>query len=404
VSVQPLPRPEPETAADDPAAGPVGPPEAAPRLYLPELDGLRFFAFAFVFLFHQGVPWPQLAGLIGRNASLCFQQNGWIGVQVFFILSGYLIVTLLLREEAAYGRVDLRAFWVRRILRIWPLYYLTVVIVFLVIPGVSGTLSTTGGRAMLGRHLPAFLLFLGNWSMILRGPVWEDSQSVLWSVCVEEQFYLLVPLFVAFVGPRARVPVVVGLMAGSVAVRAALAHAGVNQLWVQYNTFAQFDTLLSGVLLALLLGTEPRSGAAGRWLRWLQWPIFAAAVWVFSRSNLGHGEPWRRTWDFVAIWLAGAGIVAVAVTVPGALRAALSYPRIVALGKISYGLYMYHEVAFWLKRHLADALGWFPNQEILLSIASFAMTVGLAAASYTYFERPFLRRKRGWTRVPSRPV
>jgi peptidoglycan/LPS O-acetylase OafA/YrhL len=345
-----------------------------------------------------------LVGLIGRTATRCFQQNGWVGVQVFFILSGYLITTLLLREEAAYGRVDLRAFWVRRILRIWPLFYLTIAIVFLVMPGLSGTLATTGGREVVGKHLPWFLLFLGNWSMAVQGPVASDAQSILWSVCVEEQFYLVVPLLVALVGRRARAPLVLAMIAGSVAVRGALARAGVNQLWIQYNTFAQFDTLLSGVLLALLLGTDPRGRPAGRSLRWLQWPIYAGAVWVFSRSDLGHHEAWRRTWDFVAIWLAGAGIVAVAVTVPGGLRAALSYPRLVWLGKISYGLYMYHEVAFWLRGLLYDAVGWFPYRELIMAVVGLAMTVGLASLSYNRFERPFLNWKRGWTRVPSRPV
>ena len=101
------------------------------RVYFPELDGLRFLAFFLVFLFHQGISRPVLSKLIGHGAAGCCIENGWVGVQLFFILSGYLITTLLLREEAAFGRIDLRAFWVRRIMRIWPLYYLIVVLVFL---------------------------------------------------------------------------------------------------------------------------------------------------------------------------------------------------------------------------------------------------------------------------------
>jgi peptidoglycan/LPS O-acetylase OafA/YrhL len=373
-------------------------------LYLPELDGLRFIAFAFVFLFHGGVPWLELGRMIGTEPSRCFRENGWVGVQIFFILSGYLIVTLLLREEEMYGQVDLKAFWVRRILRIWPLYYLTVAIAFFLLPGLRGDLGTPGGRAVLGLHLPWFLAFLGNWSMALISPVYFDAQSILWSVCVEEQFYLLVPLFVAFVGKSARVPLVLGLMALSVGLRDYLARAGANQLMIQYNTFAQFDTLLSGVLLALSLGTAPRGLPLGRVLRWGQWPIYAAAVWVFSRSNLGHGLAWHRTWDFVAIWGVGVALVAVAVTVPGGLRAALAYPRLVGLGKISYGLYMYHEVALYFRKSLSNALGWFPNDEILLAIGALALTIAMASASYYGFERKFLELKRGWTRVPSRPV
>src|SRR5262249_43136368 len=110
-----------------------------------------------VFLFHQGIPSSVVASFFGRTVARCFRENGWVGVQLFFILSGYLITPLLLREEATYGRVDLKAFWARRILRIWPLFYLTVAIAFLLIPGLEGGLSTSDGRRMIGRHLPWFL-------------------------------------------------------------------------------------------------------------------------------------------------------------------------------------------------------------------------------------------------------
>ncbi|MFO0910611.1 MAG: acyltransferase [Isosphaeraceae bacterium] len=375
------------------------------RLYFPELDGLRFVAFALVFLFHQGVPSVVIARYFGRETARCFRENGWVGVQLFFILSGFLIVTLLLREEEIHGRVRLSAFWVRRILRIWPLYYLTVVLAFIVVPLLSGAFSQAGGGENLKRHLPAFLAFLGNWSMAFRGPVSFDCQSILWSVCVEEQFYLVVPLIVAFVPRRARIPLVCGMIVAAVAIRGWLSYGNANQLMIQYNTLAQFDTLGSGVLLALLLGASPREHAGlSRWLRWLQWPLYVAILWVITRSNLGHGEAWRRTWDFVAIWLAGLGIVAVAVSVPGWLQKGLSHRRIVWLGQISYGLYMYHEIAIWLKGQIAGMVGWFPFEEEILPLVSLGITIGLAALSYQRFERPFLELKRRWTRVPSRPV
>ena len=81
-----------------------------------------------------------------------------------------------------------------------------------------------------------------------------------------------------------------------------------------------------------------------------------------------------------------------------------SYSRLVWLGKISYGLYMYHEIAMWLRERVGNFLGWFPNKEELLTIGTLALTIGLAAASYYGYERRFLELKRGWTRVPSRPV
>jgi peptidoglycan/LPS O-acetylase OafA/YrhL len=394
---------EPAAVPTTETTGLATPPEAGERIYFPELDGLRFIAFLMVFLFHGGLPQGMVRQAIGRAAARALRENGGYGVQLFFILSGYLITTLLLREEARYGRVALRAFWVRRILRIWPLYYLVILIGFFAIPGLDGQLGTTSHRELLRTHLLPFLGFLGNWSMALVRPA-PDWLSVLWSVCVEEQFYLVVPLFVAMVAPRFRVPMVLALIAVAIAVRGWCAHRYESQLMVVFNTFAQFDTLLSGVLLAMVLGWDRDRPVLTRCLRWLQWPLYLAFGWIMTWPHLGHGTLGHRTFDFVWVWLCGVGVVMVAVWGKGWLRAALSYSRLVWLGKISYGLYMYHEVALWARERLFSRLPWFPNKEELLSLGALALTIALAAASYYGYERRFLQLKRAWTRVPSRPV
>jgi len=379
------------------------PPEATERTYFPELDGLRFIAFMMVYLFHGGLPPGIVSRLIGRSAAGALRENGGYGVQLFFILSGYLITALLLREEARYGRIALRAFWVRRILRIWPLYYLIIAIGFGLIPALEGNLGTPGYRNMLRNHLIPFLGFLGNWSMALVTPL-PDWLSVLWSVCVEEQFYLIVPLLIALVAPQIRRPLVAVLIVGSIAVRWMCAQRYGSQLMIVFNTFAQFDTLLSGVLLALCLGSDRDRPRLTRWLLWLQWPLYLAIGWVMSQPHLGHGTPWHRTWDFVWVWLCGLGVVIVAVWGQGWLRAALSHSRIVWLGKISYGLYMYHEIVLWARGRIYDVLPWIPKKEELVAIGALSLTIAVAAASYYFYERRFLELKRKWTRVPSRPV
>jgi peptidoglycan/LPS O-acetylase OafA/YrhL len=374
------------------------------RIYFPELDGMRFIAFLLVYLFHGGVPPLLLARLVGSKVAGALRANGGYGVQLFFVLSGYLITTLLLREEARYGRIALRAFWVRRILRIWPLYYFIVFIGFFVLLPLDQSSQLSAYFSVLKTHLLAFLLFLGNWSMALIKPIPSDALSVLWSVCVEEQFYLIVPLLIALVLPRYRVLIVGLLMVGSIAMRWACASRSGSQLLIVFNTFAQFDTLASGVMLALVMGWDRQRPRLARWLFWLQWPIYGASIWLFFQDALGHGSVWHRTWDFVWVWMCWVGIVIVALWGNGWLRAALSYSRIVWLGKISYGLYMYHEIALWLRNTITYKLPWFPNQEELLAIASFALVIAMAAASYYGYERRFLVWKRAWTRVPSRPV
>ena len=146
-------------------------------------------------------------------------------------------------------------------------------------------------------------------------------------------------------------------------------------------------------MLALVLGWDRDRPRLTRWLRWLQWPLYAAIVWVFSQQHLGHG-----TSGIAPGTSSGSGCAEsarmVAVWGKGWLRAALSYSRIVWLGKISYGLYMYHEIALWIAQADLSRLPWFANKEELFAIATLALTIALAAASYYGYERRFLLLKR----------
>ena len=396
----------------------ASPPPESPgpeRVYFPELDGLRFVAFAMVYLFHRGVPqWNRwVAWLLSPVNALVapppdlgrrLAEGGWVGVQLFFILSGFLITTLLLREEDMNGRIDLRAFWIRRILRIWPLYYLTLFLTFIVLPACDGVLTTTDYRRFLAHQGLPFLLFGGNWSMGLLGPAPFDHQTILWSVCVEEQFYLPAPLLIAFVPRRYRILVVVLGIAAGVVSRFLMARAGAGPLLFQYATTTQLDTLLAGVALALGLHGRSPGPRLRRCAALVSCLGGAAWVGLMMQPGLAHGSIERRTCDFVWLWLAGSCLIGGLAVGGGPLRRVLAYPRFVWLGRISYGLYMFHEIALWASGKLFDALGFVLNGEELHTLTSLALTVGLAAASYYGLERPFLRRKTRWTRVASRPV
>lgn len=393
------------------------PPPPSDRVYFPALDGLRFVAFLLVFGFHDGFGWLAEAitlatlplfllvqpfgteatsrvAALGPAVGRAIRGNGWVGVELFFLLSGFLITTLLLREEARFGRVDLKAFWVRRALRIWPLYFLIVALTFFVLPALDGRIGTTGHAAMVRKHLPWFLVFLGNWSMIVQGPMGDDTITILWSVCAEEQFYVLAPLLIAAVGRRWRLPVVAAGMAAAVAARAWVAARGLHPLAISYNTLALLDTMLAGVALALVLDRHPPGLRAARRAGVWGWLVLVAALGLMSRGELAHTSPRHQTWDYLAIWGAGLGVVAYPLIRPDGRGVRwLSARPVVWLGRISYGLYMYHEIAFW-------AVG----RAGFRSVAALGLTVALASASYYGVERPFLRLKRAWTRVPSRPV
>ena len=300
------------------------------RFYAPELDGLRFVAFLLVFLFHGGIPqvapaidavahavgftYPTPRGGVPWSLGRVVVGNGWVGVQLFFILSGYLIASLLLREQARFGRVDLRAFWMRRILRIWPLYYLVMAIAFIVLPGLDRRPWSGSIWPLWKLHFVPFALFAGNWSMGLIGPVPWDALSVLWSVCVEEQFYLFVPLLIARVRPRGRVPAIVALMLCGMIGRRLLAglleRRSITPILFQYATITHLDTLLSGVLLAVLLrGGLPRMGRVATAV--LSAFATIGVVAILCRDDLAHGGAIERTWSFAAIWSVGVAVVAI---------------------------------------------------------------------------------------------
>ncbi|RUL83305.1 acyltransferase family protein [Tautonia sociabilis] len=413
---------------------PTPPPLEVPaggRVYYPGLDGLRAVAIALVYLFHDrelnvleqlstGLELPlallldpllRLAGLPEvsfrvRGLVSPLRENGWIGVNIFFVLSGFLITTLLLRERERFGRVDLRAFWVRRILRIWPLYHLVVLICFVITPLARVAVGLEPGPwREQAERLPAFLAFLGNWSMAIGGPVASDSISVLWSVCVEEQFYLFVPLIVSRVGGRWRIVLVAGLMGLGISSRFALAEAGSTGVALRYNTLANLDTLMAGVMLALCSRHGKAGIGGGAWSLWVTRGAVAAGATAVYAIPLGYAEEgWRRAAEEVLVWSWAVALVAWAASDRDATSAWLRRRTLVWLGRISYGLYLYHEIALGLVSWAFRRLPAFPEAGLIASLSAPALTIGLAAASYYGFERPFLRLKGRWTRVPSRPV
>ena len=379
------------------------------RSYFPELDSLRFFAFLMVFGFHHGLPdlggWIRdilamtidlpililfgtggIGNRLGPAVDHALSRNGWIGVNLFFTLSGFIITRLLLREELQYGRIDWSAFWVRRILRIWPLYYLIFLIGFLGLP-FSDRIH---GIGLSSPQMPWFGLFLGNWSMIHFGPIGSDILSILWSVCVEEQFYIFIPMVIAILGTRGRWIFAISGILIAILQRISLARSGVEQYQITYNSVAQMDSILAGVLLALALNHEPiRNTIVHLTKKYLVWLILPVSLFLITRKHLGHEIVLRQVVDPVAIWLVAVVWIMVAAAGSPRFSRILSWPAFVGAGKISYGLYMWHEI-------LLSLFG-----SGFITLAAVILTAWL---SYEFLEKPVLRYKRRWSRVESRPV
>ncbi len=356
----------------------------AGAFYRPELDALRFAAFLAVFWFHRMDYEPA-----ARNWGLLVGTIGAFGVPVFFLLSAFLIAELLLRERERTGRVHAGAFYIRRMLRIWPLYFAAffgLALLERVLPGVGS--RAPGAWA-------AFTFFCGNWWITRHGWI-AGATDPLWSISVEEQFYLAVPWLVWFGGRRA-----LGWVAGllpAVSLATVVWYArhdapGDHGEWT--NSLVQLQFFGAGALLALCLrGRAPSFGRLGRaaaaGLGFLCWA--AALLFCRVRSWDPHPSPGQAFAGW-ALVLTGAVLFFLAALgmpgrwVPGWLR---------YLGRISYGLYVFHSLLFFLVFERAGVRGWSGTLVVL------ALSIGAAHLSFRYFERPFLRLKARFTFVAVR--
>lgn len=384
-------------------------PKPAVRFYLPELDVLRFFAFFGVFIFHlppTGMWFFWRYGVLGDLGI-----SGVFGVDLFFTLSGYLITSLLLRERNETGNINLKAFYARRTLRIWPLYYFVIGLTFLIthLPASVTSIPLLGN--MFPPMLPSAYFFLtiflfnfdfGNGASSGQLPVMYP----LWSISVEEQFYLFWPWVVRYL-PRKRIALVPLLML----VVAAVAHVLSVPMKLSWNsTFIRLDPIAIGILIALLPRSERRVPTRVALF------VFGVASWLIAVRYCGM--PLQGSSLGVAIGYPlvaiGSGAIVLAILGIQTFRSGASIARaLIYLGKISYGLYVYNPIAktagylflyrFGLK---ASARAGWPEWTAWLAFVLFVfvLNVAMAAASYRWLESPFLRFKEKFTRVPSRAV
>jgi peptidoglycan/LPS O-acetylase OafA/YrhL len=375
--------PTPSQAASSPST----------KLYFPNLDGLRFFCFLAVFLFHA---FSADSDALKSQPIWTFVKtdlfgNGNLGVSFFFVLSGYLITTLLLAEKELAGRIDVPHFYLRRVLRIWPLFYACVVFGFLVFPFLKKML----GQAPAEEANPIyFLFFINNFDMLRVNP---DSSvlGVLWSVAIEEQFYLFWPLIIAFV-PRRGLPFVFAIIIGGSMLFRAL-HVD-NHKWLEHHTLSCIGDMAVGGVAALL--TQYAHSPVRRWLstigRPTLWALYAAVVVLF----LFRDELFASHAVLPLSRLVCAIVFALVILEQNFAERSLfkmsNFRRISRLGQFTYGLYCLHFIGLLIsmvvlkKLHLNTSL-W---HELLLDpVLALALSFGVAWMSYRFYEMPFLKLK-----------
>ena len=391
---RPEPRPELPAATAPRRGGDFG--------YHPALDGMRALAVTAVLLFHGGVG---------------FLPGGFLGVDAFFVLSGFLITSLLLTEYRRAGRIRLGGFWARRARRLLPALLAT-----LVATAVAGRyLLSPFEVGLLRTDALAALGYVANWRMIYRGSDYftqNTTPSLLqhtWSLGIEEQFYLLWPLIVVAVlagvavrgrsgtGGAQRLATRLALLTGlSVAGTAASMLAAawlyrpgdVNRAY--FGTDSRAQALLIGCALAatmIAVPARPARGTGGhRVLGLLALAGAAGTGYLWARASGTDG--WLYQGGLTLGALAVAAVLAHAVASPRSPTARLlALPPLVWLGRVSYGLYLYHWPLFQLVNGERTGLSGAPLLALRL-----AATLAVATASFYGLERPVQRLR--WSRLP----
>jgi peptidoglycan/LPS O-acetylase OafA/YrhL len=348
--------------------------------YTPQLDGIRAVAIASVVLYHGGI-----AGAGG----------GFLGVDAFFVLSGFLITTLLVREYRSRGSISLSHFWLRRARRLLPalILMLLVVSVYAVVLASPDQLASIRGDAL------STLFYVANWHQIIANQGYfaqADATSPLlhtWSLGIEEQFYLLWPLIIFGVLLWRRslrlclVVALAGCMASAVEM-ALLFHPGFDPSRIYYGTDTRAQALLVGASLGLLLAVVPSltSRNVSRWLQPLG--LAAAAAFAFMVVVVNSNTSAMYRGGFLLAALLVALLIWAVVAVPRSpLAAGLSLGLVVYIGRISYGLYLWHWPADRILDGSRTGLSGWP-----LFFLRTGVAVALAVASYHLLERPIRER------------
>ena len=378
------------------------------------LDGLRGVAILLVMLFHAQVPFLKECDgpfVAVDRAWIAFCRAGWCGVDLFFVLSGFLITGILLDARPARGAGTVAqyftSFYARRTLRIFPLHYALLALFFLVVPALphagSGVIAREIGEyAQIAPDQWWFWAYLGNFYFASHGFAGHGIPDVLWSLAIEEQFYLAWPVVVLLLPRRPLAWTCIALVIGSAAFRAVLSSRGAEPTAIFLLTPGRLDGLAVGALVAVAVrdsrGFERLHGIG------LSMVVLGALplAWIFaSEGTLDEYSRPVQAFGFTALASLGGGLVALVCARPGAGLASLLASRpLRVLGKYAYALYLFHlSIQPFIRagglraESVPTVLGSHLPGLLAFDFALVGCSLGAAWLSWNLFERHFLRLK-----------
>lgn len=337
------------------------------------LDGLRGVALVAILFYHSGVNWI---------------PGGFLSVSTFFTLSGFLITSLLLYEFEGSGRIDLRGFWNRRLRRLMPGALAALIFIAL----LGGTIGDASQVERLRGDGLAALLYVSNWRFIRLGTEYRDlfaSPSLVqhfWSLSIEEQFYLLFPLlFAALMSGGGRRALTMALVAGTLASALSTAWlfdsgAAVSRLY--FGTDTRLAEILVGALFAVRhAGRAPATGVPRQVAMGLG--AIGLASTFFYWFSVEETTPWLWRGGLTIYAVSTVAVIAGCMQTGGLTRRLLSLPPLPWLGRISYGVYLYHFPVYVTVTTGLTGLDPWP-----LFALRVGLTFALAVASYHWLEQP----------------
>ncbi|HTA63106.1 MAG TPA: acyltransferase [Bacteroidia bacterium] len=360
-----------------------------PVVYFEKLDALRFFAFflviwqhAFSGIFHQITANGDFQVIIDA-----LTVTGGIGVQIFFVISGFLITYLMIGEEKISGRVNLFFFYLRRVLRIWPLYYLIIILGIFVLPYIDSSFVFSGNTLMN-------LLFLNN--IFSKGT--PSNVNITWSVAIEEQFYLFWPLlFILFRNNKKLLSFCCVVLVIQTSIYASENH---NGLEVYFSTFGNLKYLMTGCWGAFFYSNYKDRISKSYLLKPSSFYLICfLALFLLASSTLSISYNFLSNWLLVVFYLY---LVIYSVDKStGKSRSVFSF-----LGKYTYGMYLYHPIILSFAYITVGKLGLDYEKgdliKLIVAMTTLLATIGLSILSYEFFEKPILKFKNKISAIQTR--
>jgi len=350
------------------------------KIYFHTFDALRFFSFLLVFLHHSPFEKPVVVEF--------FTKSGGIGVSFFFVLSGFLITYLLLYEKQNRGRISLKNFFLRRILRIWPLFFAMILFAFLT-PYILNLFSLPFSSTGYQPNWWMSIFFLENYQMMILNEFPNVSPlGVMWSLCIEEHYYIIWGLLLFFI-PIKNVPLLIifSIIIGNIG-RIVYYFAGINTI----DIFSNIDFFATGAIPAYLLICKNDFFHSTKWFskQALVLVILITLLIIIVTPNLNY------SWKYLVSLPILSFLFSVIISFTLLQKSRLYIPDNVIFSKLgiyTYGLYLYHTICINFIIQMANILPFQINW-LIGGILSLILTIIVSIISYHIYEKQFLKLKK----------